>query len=51
MKQSLNRALEADPAIYLDREADRMVRGAMMEDYREAVAAFGEKRPPIFDGR
>ena len=51
MKQSLNRALEADLAICLDREADRMVRGAMTEDYREAVAAFGEKRPPIFHGR
>ena len=35
----------------LDYEADRMVRGAMTQDYREAVAAFAEKRPPVFRGR
>jgi enoyl-CoA hydratase/carnithine racemase len=51
MKQNLNRALSADLATCLDQEADRMVRGAMTEDYREAVAAFGEKRPPLFQGR
>jgi enoyl-CoA hydratase/carnithine racemase len=51
MKQNLNRALEADLATCLDQEADRMVRGAMTEDYREAVAAFGEKRRPLFQGR
>jgi enoyl-CoA hydratase/carnithine racemase len=51
MKQNLNRALSADLATCLDQEADRMVRGAMTEDYREAVAAFGEKRTPLFQGR
>jgi 2-(1,2-epoxy-1,2-dihydrophenyl)acetyl-CoA isomerase len=50
MKQSLNRALRADLTTCLDYEADRMVRGAMTDDYREAVAAFGEKRTPIFKG-
>jgi enoyl-CoA hydratase/carnithine racemase len=51
MKQNLNRALHEDLATCLDVEADRMVRGAMTEDYREAVAAFSEKRPPVFRGR
>jgi enoyl-CoA hydratase/carnithine racemase len=51
MKQNLNRALHADLATCLDAEADRMVRGAMTDDYREAVAAFSEKRSPVFEGR
>jgi enoyl-CoA hydratase/carnithine racemase len=51
MKANLNRALEADLETCLDYEADRMVRGAMTGDYREAVAAFSEKRPPVFRGR
>jgi enoyl-CoA hydratase/carnithine racemase len=51
MKQNLNLALAADLRSCLDQEADRMVRGAMTEDYREAVAAFGEKRAPVFQGR
>jgi enoyl-CoA hydratase/carnithine racemase len=51
MKENLNQALEADLETCLDQEADRMVRGAMTEDYREAVAAFAEKRPPVFRGR
>lgn len=51
IKENLNRALDADLATCLDYEADRMVRGAMTDDYREAVAAFGEKRRPIFHGR
>lgn len=51
MKANLNRALEEDLQTCLDYEADRMVRGAMTEDYREAVSAFAEKRPPEFRGR
>jgi 2-(1,2-epoxy-1,2-dihydrophenyl)acetyl-CoA isomerase len=50
MKANLNRALEADLKTCLDYEADRMVRGAMTDDYREAVAAFSEKRTPEFSG-
>jgi len=50
MKANLNRALHADLATCLDYEADRMVRGAMTDDYREAVAAFSEKRKPEFKG-
>jgi enoyl-CoA hydratase/carnithine racemase len=51
MKANLNRAQEADLQTCLDYEADRMVRGAMTEDYREAVTAFAEKRKPVFRGR
>ncbi len=50
MKENLNRALEADLETCLDAEADRMVRGAMTEDYQEAVRAFQEKRKPDFRG-
>ena len=51
MKDNLNRALQHDLRACLDMEAERMVQGAMTEDYLEAVAAFQEKRAPIFKGR
>ena len=51
MKENLNRALHADLETCLDYEADRMVRGAVTDDYREAVKAFMEKRRPVFEGR
>lgn len=51
MKENLNRATHADLATCLHHEADRMVRGAKTEDYLEAVAAFSEKRKPVFRGR
>lgn len=51
MKANLNRALEEDLETCLRYEADRMVRGALTDDYTEAVAAFAEKRVPRFEGR
>jgi 2-(1,2-epoxy-1,2-dihydrophenyl)acetyl-CoA isomerase len=51
MKANLNRALEADLETCLRFEADRMVRGALTDDYVEAVSAFAEKRRPVFRGR
>jgi 2-(1,2-epoxy-1,2-dihydrophenyl)acetyl-CoA isomerase len=51
MKDNLNRALTAGLRECLDVEAERMVEGAMTEDYLEAVAAFSEKRAPVFKGR
>jgi enoyl-CoA hydratase/carnithine racemase len=51
MKANLNRALEEDLETCLRYEADRMVRGALTDDYTEAVAAFAEKRKPAFKGK
>ncbi len=51
IKDNLNRALHEDLRTCLDLEAERMVEGAQTEDYLEAVAAFGEKRAPVFRGR
>ena len=51
MKENLNRALREDLAACLEVEAERMVQGAMTEDYLEAVQAFQEKRAPAFKGR
>ena len=51
MKDNLNRALAEPLASLLDVEAERMVAGAQTEDYLEAVAAFAEKRAPVFKGR
>ena len=51
MKDNLNRALREDLGSCLDTEAERMVQGAMTEDYLEAVKAYTEKRAPQFRGR
>jgi len=51
MKDNLNRALDLDLQSCLDLEAERMVLGAQTEDYLEAVKAFQERRPPVFQGR
>ncbi|MDJ0785289.1 MAG: enoyl-CoA hydratase-related protein [Myxococcota bacterium] len=51
MKEDLNRALLGDLQSCLDFEAEHMVDSAGTEDYREAVAAFQEKRAPRFQGR
>lgn len=51
MKDNLNRALAEPLEAVLALEAERMVAGAQTEDYLEAVAAFAEKRPPVFKGK
>ncbi len=51
MKANLNRALTEDLETCLRYEADRMVRGALTDDYVEAVSAFAEKRKPDFKGK
>ena len=51
MKDNLNRALLYDLQSCLDLEADRMVGGALTEDYLEAISAFQGKRAPSFKGR
>ena len=51
MKRNLH-AAETEPlATVLEMEAVPQARTAQTEDHREAVAAFTEKRPPVFRGR
>jgi len=51
MKRNLH-AAETEPlAAVLEMEAVHQARTAQTEDHREAVAAFTEKRPPVFRGR
>ena len=51
MKENLNRAVTQDLRTCLDMEADRLIRVQQTEDFREAVRAFVDKRPPTFRGR
>ena len=51
MKENMTRAVTQDLRTCLDMEADRLVRVTQTEDFREAVKAFVEKRPPTFRGR
>ena len=44
-------ALHVDYATALHREAERLVQCSRTADHKEAVAAFVEKRKPVFKGR
>ncbi len=48
MKENLNRALVADLKTCLGMEAERLIRCVNTQDHKEAVAAFLEKRAPVF---
>lgn len=50
MKDNLDEALAFDFATARDHEAERLIRGTMTADHREAVQAFIEKRKPVFKG-
>ena len=49
MKKNINAAQEMDLRSSLVLEAERLLRCADTADHREAVAAFMEKRPPVFN--
>ncbi len=51
MKDNLDDALHIDYPTALHREAERLVRASRTADHKEAVAAFVEKRKPVFTGR
>ena len=51
MKENINSAIESSLQNNLAREADRLIRCAATDDHEEAVAAFMEKRPPVFTGK
>jgi enoyl-CoA hydratase/carnithine racemase len=51
MKDNLDDALHIDYPTALHREAERLVRCSRTADHKEAVAAFVEKRKPVFRGR
>ena len=50
-KRSFYRQYEMDRAQAYDYVADQMVRAFQAEDAREGIAAFLEKRPPVWKGR
>jgi 2-(1,2-epoxy-1,2-dihydrophenyl)acetyl-CoA isomerase len=50
-KRNLAAAETGDFAASLDMEAFNQARCSQMEDHREAVQAFKEKRKPVFTGR
>ena len=50
-KRNLAAAETSDLATSLDVEAFNQARCSQLEDHREAVQAFKEKRRPVFTGR
>lgn len=50
IKDNLDDALHVDYPTALHREAERLVRSSRTADHKEAVAAFVEKRKPVFRG-
>lgn len=51
MKDNLDDALHIDYGTALHREAERLTQSSRTADHKEAVAAFVEKRKPVFRGR
>lgn len=51
IKDNLDDALTIDHATAIDREVDRFLKTRSTNDHKEAVKAFAEKRPPIFEGK
>lgn len=51
MKKIIGRSFDLDLDAVLEYEADLQTICAATEDYREGVAAFQQKRPPVFSGK
>ena len=50
MKDNLDLAPLVDYRAAADQEAERMIKGSLTEDHKEAVRAFVAKRAPVFTG-
>lgn len=50
IKDNLDEALFVDHHTAIEREADRLLKSRTTRDHKEAVAAFAEKREPVFKG-
>ena len=50
IKDNLDDALHIDYPTAMHREAERLVQASRTADHKEAVAAFVEKRKPVFTG-
>lgn len=51
IKEALNASLDSDLPTQLEREATAQSKASRSEDFKEGVAAFLEKRKPVFKGR
>jgi 2-(1,2-epoxy-1,2-dihydrophenyl)acetyl-CoA isomerase len=51
IKEALNASLDSSLEEQLEREASLQTRASASEDFKEGVAAFLEKRKPVFKGR
>lgn len=51
MKENLNRAAGGDAYEAMDLEATHHIYAGRTEDHKNAVKAFLEKRPPVFEGK
>ncbi len=51
MKQNMNLGLTSSFAALLDAEAEGQIKTGLTQDHQNAVRAFLDKRPPVFEGR
>jgi enoyl-CoA hydratase/carnithine racemase len=51
IKKNLDDALDVDHHTAINREAERLLACRQTQDYREAIQAFTQKRPPNFKGQ
>jgi 2-(1,2-epoxy-1,2-dihydrophenyl)acetyl-CoA isomerase len=51
IKKNLDDALDVDHHTAINREAERLLACRQTHDYREAIQAFAQKRPPNFKGQ